>query len=126
MLEVALAGPQAFTGRPVAAREWAKAETQLKEPWDRALLIVLKAELGEAPPPAPSLDEAGVTRLGPAGEHFRRAHLAAYAGGPMPPPESASTSIAVWGMATPPTCLRRACWTARAEERPSGPKPEGP
>ena len=86
MLEVALAGPQAFTGRPVAAREWAKAETQLKEPWDWALLIVLKAELGEAPPPAPSLDEAGVTRLGPAGERFRHAYLAAYAGGPMPSP----------------------------------------
>ncbi|MBK8791496.1 MAG: hypothetical protein IPO28_15530 [Holophagaceae bacterium] len=48
MLEVALAGPRAFTGRSVAAKEWTKAETQLKEPWDRALLTVLRAELGDA------------------------------------------------------------------------------
>lgn len=86
MLEVALAGPQAFAGRPAAAREWTKAGAQLKEPWDQALLIVLKAELGEAEHSAPSLDETGVARLGPAGERFRRAYLAAYAGGPMPAP----------------------------------------
>jgi len=86
MLEVALVGPQAFLGRPVAAKEWTKAETQLKEPWDRALLVVLRAELGEAQPPSPSLDEVGAARLGPASGRIRRAYLAAYAGGPMPTP----------------------------------------
>jgi len=86
MLEVALAGPQAFVGRPASAKEWTKAETQLKEPWDRALLIVLKTELGEAKHSAPRLDEAGPARLGPAGERFRHAYLAAYAGGPLPAP----------------------------------------
>lgn len=84
MLEVALAGPRAFTGRPVAAKEWTKAENQLKEPWDQALLMVLKAELGDTKSPAPMQDEAGVPRLGPAGAGFRRAYLAAYAGGSMP------------------------------------------
>ncbi|MFN7958613.1 MAG: CPBP family intramembrane glutamic endopeptidase [Holophagaceae bacterium] len=86
LLEVALGGPKAFAGRPVAAKDWAKAEVQLKEPWDRALLLVLKAELEEAKAPVPGLDAVGVARLGPAGERFRRAYLAAYAGGPMPQP----------------------------------------
>lgn len=82
LLEVALAGPRAFTGRPVAAKEWTKAERQLKEPWDRALLAVLKAELGD--PAAPALDDPGAARVGPAWERFRRAYLAAYAGAPLP------------------------------------------
>jgi len=86
MLEVALAGPKAFTGRPVAEREWTKAEIQLKEPWDRALLIVLRTELAEANHPSPILDDASLARLGSARERFQRAYLAAYAGGPIPTP----------------------------------------
>ena len=86
MLEVSLAGPRAFTGRSVAAKEWTKAEAQFKEPWDRALLTVLRAELGDADQAAPNLGEASAAQLGPAGEPFRRAYLAAYAGGPMPTP----------------------------------------
>lgn len=81
--EVALAGPRLLVGRGPTAREWTKAEAQLKEPWDRALLVVLKTELdrqGEDP-----IDRANrVAPPGPAGERFRRVCLAAH-GGAAPP-----------------------------------------
>ncbi|MFN7958306.1 MAG: type II CAAX endopeptidase family protein [Holophagaceae bacterium] len=85
LLEVVLAGPRTLVGRPVAAKEWAKAEAQLKEPWDRALLAVLRAELDGGKTPAPD-GEPDMTPPGPAGDRFRRACLAAYARGHMPTP----------------------------------------
>ncbi len=83
LMEVALAGP-ALVGRETSSRDWARAQSQLKEPWDQALLSVLRAEQGArkgtvskatVPPPMPA---------GPAGERFQRAYLAAYAGGSLP------------------------------------------
>ena len=83
MLEVGLAGPRLLTGRAVAAKEWRKAESQLKEPWDRALLAVLKAELGESKDRTPAPEPLAIP-AGPAGERFQRVWLAAYAEGPLP------------------------------------------
>jgi len=83
MVELALAGPRLVTGRAADAKEWAKAAAQATEPWDRALLAVLKVELegrkegGLLPPEAPA-------PAGPAGQQFRRVLQAAYAGGPLP------------------------------------------
>jgi membrane protease YdiL (CAAX protease family) len=82
--EVALAGPNSLLGREVPARDWAKVEAQLKEPWDQALLEVLKAELS-ALPGAQTPDPTLITvPPGPAGERFRRTWLAAYGGGDLP------------------------------------------
>jgi membrane protease YdiL (CAAX protease family) len=83
LTEVALAGPKLLTGAKGRAPEWAKAERQLKEPWDRALLAVLKAELRENQNPGDAAPEAAAP-AGPAGEPYRRACLAAYAGAPLP------------------------------------------
>lgn len=83
MLEVALMGPRRLTGRDPGPRDWARAEAQLKEPWDRALLAILKAELdGPGKDPGAWVDRAAPA--GPAGLSFRRVCLAAYAAGPMP------------------------------------------
>lgn len=83
MTEVALAGPRLLTGGQSKTPEWAKAEAQLKEPWDRALLAVLRAELdGQTEISSSWVDRAVPT--GPAGQVYRRACLAAYAGGPLP------------------------------------------
>lgn len=60
-----------------------KAEMPLKEPWDRALLAVLEAESGQPAKPASDWIQAA-TPAGPGGEPFRRACLAAHAGGPLP------------------------------------------
>ncbi len=83
MLELALTGPKVLFGHEGSAKDWAKAEAQVKAPWDRALLAVLKAELDRP------TEDAGtwVARVGPddpAGQRFRRACLAAYAAGPIP------------------------------------------
>ncbi len=83
ILEVVLAGPS-LLGRKVGAREWAKAESQLKEPWDQALLAVLKAEQNGQAPSERRSPELMSAPVGPGGERFRRAYLAAYAGEPMP------------------------------------------
>src|SRR5664279_826762 len=83
LAEVALAGPRLLTGATGKAPEWAKAEQQLKEPWDKALLAVLKAELNEGEKPGANAPEAAAP-AGPPGESFRRACLAAYAGAPLP------------------------------------------
>lgn len=80
MLEVVLAGPPLLTGAKVAPKEWARAKDQLKEPWDRALLAVLMAELGDA-------DEARRlvgTLAGEAADPYRKAFAAAYGGDPLP------------------------------------------
>lgn len=85
MTEAALAGPKVFTGRAAAERDWTKAAAQLKEPWDRALLAVLKAELGG---PSGQLQDwaARSAPEGTAGDRFRRLCLAAYDGAPVPSP----------------------------------------
>jgi membrane protease YdiL (CAAX protease family) len=83
MLEVALAGPRLLVRREVVAKDWAKAETQLKEPWDRALLAVLRAELNDGNGNA-VCPPVTVTPAGTPGDRFRRVCLAAYAGAPLP------------------------------------------
>jgi membrane protease YdiL (CAAX protease family) len=83
LTEVALAGPKLMTGAKGPAPQWAKAERQLKEPWDRALLAVLKAELNEDQKPGANSPEAAAPAGAP-GDSFRRASLAAYAGAPLP------------------------------------------
>ena len=79
ILEVTLAGPKVFSGRDVSPKDWTKAEAQLKEPWDQALLAVLQAELNHQKDLKPS-----ATPPGPAGEQFRRIWQAAYGGESVP------------------------------------------
>ncbi len=83
MVEVALAGPRLLVGGVGPGPDWAKRGQELVEPWDRALLAVLKAEL-ERPAEAPAtwIDQA--TPSGPVGRSYRAACLAAYAGAPLP------------------------------------------
>jgi len=82
MTEVTLAGPR-LLGRPATDQAWTKATAQLKEPWDRALLAVLKAESErQSEQPETWVDLA--TPQVQAGQRFRRVCLAAYAGAPLP------------------------------------------
>ena len=83
MMEVALAGPS-LLGREATAKEWARAESQLTEPWDRALLTVLRAEQSARKPGQAPNPELRATPPGPAGERFRHTFLAAYSGEPLP------------------------------------------
>lgn len=80
MLEVVLAGPRLLTGAEVAPREWTRATDQLKDPWDRALLAVLMAELGDAD----GARRLGGTPTGAAADRYRKAFDAAYGEGPPP------------------------------------------
>ena len=83
LMEVALGGPGLLLHREGASRDWGRAENQLKEPWDRALLAVLRAELSDPKEPSARwLD--GATPAGAGGPSFRRVCLAAYAGAPLP------------------------------------------
>ncbi|WP_243303155.1 CPBP family intramembrane glutamic endopeptidase [Geothrix oryzisoli] len=82
MLEVYLAGPRLLGGPRVAAKEWARVRTQLTAPWDRAMLAVLMAELGD-PAEARGFVAEG-TPAGAGGELFRRAFAAAYGSDPVP------------------------------------------
>ncbi|WLT31510.1 CPBP family intramembrane glutamic endopeptidase [Geothrix sp. PMB-07] len=79
LMEVVLAGPRLLTGQTTAASQWTKAERQLKEPWDQALLAVLKAELND-----PKARRPEATPAGAPGERFLRTWLAAYGDGPLP------------------------------------------
>jgi len=83
LTEVALMGQVLLSGHETKASDWTKVESQLTEPWDRAMLAVLKAE---QPDPG---EDAGVwidrvTPPGPGGPAFRRVCLAAYAQGAAP------------------------------------------
>lgn len=77
MMEVALAGPR-LLGRPAAPRAWAQVRAQAKEPWDRALLAVLMAELGDREDARDLLAAEGID------PRFRQAFAAAYEGGALP------------------------------------------
>jgi len=81
--EVALMGPGLVTGLGGRAPDWIKVEGQLQEPWDRAMVAVLKAESG-AQPQSALLWIPNATPTGSGGPAFKRACLAAYAEGPMP------------------------------------------
>jgi membrane protease YdiL (CAAX protease family) len=83
LLEVALGGPSLVLQRGGPSRDWARTERQAKEPWDRALLAVLRAELGEQQEPAERW-LAATTPAGAGGPGFQRVCLAAYAGAPLP------------------------------------------
>ncbi len=83
LTEVALMGAGFLPGHGTKAPEWTKVKTQIKEPWDRAMLAVLKAERGDPGEDA----RAWIDRAAPAGSGgpaFRRVCLAAYADGPVP------------------------------------------
>lgn len=83
MVEVALAGPRLLMGGMGPAPEWTKREQELVEPWDRALLAVLKAEVeGPTETPVAWIDQ--VTPPAPMGRPYRTACLAAYTGAPLP------------------------------------------
>jgi membrane protease YdiL (CAAX protease family) len=84
ILEVTLAGPHTLAGREVSEQDWAKAQAQLKEAWDQALLAVLKTELMTPKGALPQGAEPNRIPPGLAGESFQRLWNAAYAGGPMP------------------------------------------
>ncbi|GLH74490.1 hypothetical protein GETHLI_29920 [Geothrix limicola] len=81
ILEVSLAGPKVLTGREVSDKDWTKAGAQLKEPWDRALLAVLKAELKARGKDGKNLPDEPT---GAGREGFLRAWEAAYGAGPLP------------------------------------------
>ena len=83
LTEVALMGPGFLPGHGPKAADWSRLEAELKEPWDRAMLAVLKAEQRDQGPDAKAwIDQ--VTPAGPGGLAFRQACLAAYADGPPP------------------------------------------
>jgi hypothetical protein len=85
LAEVALIGPGLLPGHRPGAPDWTQVEAQLKEPWDRAMLAVLKAEQGNHGAEGGAwIDQA--TPTGPGGQAFRRISLAAYANGPLPGP----------------------------------------
>lgn len=80
LMEVALAAPQVLLGQKPKPAEWDRAAARLSDPWDAALLVVLRNELEpDAKPKAafPNLPSRG-------GEAFHRVYLAAYEHGPMP------------------------------------------
>ena len=83
LLEVVLGGPDLLLHRGGPSRDWARSESQAREPWDRALLAVLRAELGEQAEPAERW-LAATTPAGAGGPGFRRVCLAAYVGAPLP------------------------------------------
>ena len=83
LTEVALMGQVLLSGQETKASDWTRVESQLTEPWDRAMLAVLKAEQPDAG------EDAGVwidqvTPVGSGGLAFRRVCLAAYAHGAVP------------------------------------------
>ncbi|HJW73398.1 MAG TPA: type II CAAX endopeptidase family protein [Geothrix sp.] len=78
LVEVALAAPQVLLGQKPKAAEWDRAAARLSDPWDAALLVVLRTELEpEAKSALPKLPSRG-------GEALHRVYLAAYEHGPMP------------------------------------------
>ena len=83
LAEVALMGPRLLLGQGTRTPDWTMVEAQLEEPWDRAMLAVLKAERQSPGEDARAWIEQA-TPVGPGGLAFRRVCLAAYAGGPVP------------------------------------------
>jgi membrane protease YdiL (CAAX protease family) len=83
LTEVTLMGSEFLPGHRTRNPDWAKAESQMKEPWDRALIAVLKAERPEQGEEARAWIDR-VTPVGPGGPAFHRVCLAAYAGEPVP------------------------------------------
>jgi membrane protease YdiL (CAAX protease family) len=84
LMEAALGAP-GLPGSPRRGRDWEQVQHQLREPWDRALVAVLEAEL-DTPPP----DRLALLRVaapaGAEGQAFRTACEAAYGAGPLPTP----------------------------------------
>lgn len=81
MVEPLLSAPKLLGARmPFRGASFAKAQAQLTEPWDRALLSVLAAEAGDL---ATGRDLAQAPQ-GPWGDRFRTAWAAAYDQGPRP------------------------------------------
>ncbi|WP_257313370.1 CPBP family intramembrane glutamic endopeptidase [Geothrix fuzhouensis] len=114
MLEAALAGPRLLDGAKVGQKEWSRARTQLVEPWDRALLAVLMAELGD-PDEARALVAEG-SPAGIGGEHFRKAFAAAYGNDPIPDTPSREDVRRRLGNGYTATLLE-----ARLQDREGGP-----
>jgi len=82
MQEVLLAGPQQLGRPPSSPRQWTRARAQLTDPWDRALLAVLMAELDDPAEARGIMAEGGPAGI--AGGRFRAAFAAAYGEGPIP------------------------------------------
>ena len=81
LMEPILAAPRLLGTRlPLGGASFGRAQAQLTEPWDRALLAVLAAEAGDL---AQGRALAGAPR-GPWGDRFRAAWAAAYDHGPLP------------------------------------------
>ncbi|HEX9081231.1 MAG TPA: CPBP family intramembrane glutamic endopeptidase, partial [Holophagaceae bacterium] len=82
LMEPLLAGPR-LLGAPMpgGGASFAKAESQLKEPWDRALLSVLAADSGDLV----TGQRLAQAPQGPDGDRFRTVWTAAFTGGPLPP-----------------------------------------
>lgn len=81
MMEPLLSAPRLLGSRiPLGGTSVARAQAQLKEPWDRALLSVLAAENGDLA----TGRELARAPQGPWGDRFRAAWAAAYDHGPLP------------------------------------------
>jgi membrane protease YdiL (CAAX protease family) len=83
LTEVALMGQVLLPGHGIKTSDWTKVESQLTEPWDRAMLAVLKAEQPDQNEDARAWIDR-VTPVGSGGLAFRRVCLAAYADGAAP------------------------------------------
>lgn len=81
LAETAFAGPRLLA--PGGPRRAAQEAAPVQEPWDRALVALLKADLDAATPEAGAWVEAAVPP-GRAGDTFRRACAAALGRGPLP------------------------------------------
>jgi hypothetical protein len=85
LAEVVLMGPSLLPGQRTKAPDWIQVGAHLREPWDCAMLAVLKAERGDPGGEAKAwIDRAAP--VGPGGPAFHRVCLAAYAHGPLPSP----------------------------------------
>ena len=84
LAETVLAGPRLLL--PGTPQPSPREAAPVKEPWDRALVALLKADLGATAADAGAWIEAAAPP-GRAGDTFRRACLAALGRGPLPTPE---------------------------------------
>jgi membrane protease YdiL (CAAX protease family) len=83
LTEVAVAGPWILLGKRPSQAEWDRTTSRLSDPWDNALLEVLRVEMDPASTPKSPLSKLPAK----GGDTFLRVYLAAYGQGPMPPPQ---------------------------------------
>jgi len=123
LTEVALMGQVLLPGHGIKTSDWTKVESQLTEPWDRAMLAVLKAEQPDQNEDA----RAWIDRVTPVGSGgwpsvASASPLTLMGLHPVGPTERKSADA--WGRVTPPICSRPASWIAKARKMASAPRLE--